>query len=155
MGTLISPPYDHWPRYDELTGLIEGWAAAMPELLDVQSIGRSHEGREIWICAVTNTATGGADEKPAVWIDANIHASEVTGGAAALHLIHLLLSGHGGDQRVTRALDTRAFYIVPRLNPDGVELVLADRPQFVRSGVRPWPLVDPQPGLHESDVDGD
>ena len=152
---LISPPYDHWPRYDELAGLIEGWAAARPELLAVHSIGRSHEGREIWICEVTNTATGGAEEKPAVWIDANIHASEVTGGAAALHLVHLLLSGYGEHERVTRALDTRAFYVVPRLNPDGVELVLAERPLHVRSGVRPWPLADPQPGLHESDVDGD
>ncbi len=154
-STLTAPPYDHWPRYDELTSLIEGWAAARPDLLTVEPIGRSHEGREIWICEVTNTATGPAGEKPAVWIDANIHSTEVTGGAAALHLVHLLLSSHGVDDRVTRALDTRAFYIVPRLNPDGVELALADRPQFARSGVRHWPLADEQPGLHESDIDGD
>src|SRR5205807_2151543 len=32
---------------------------------------------------------------------------------------------------------------------------LADRPRYVRSGVRPWPLRDEQPGLHISDVDGD
>ena len=152
---ITAPPYDHWPRYDELTALVQGWAAARPKLLSVESVGRSHEGREIWLCTATNTATGHAAEKPAVWIDANIHASEVTGGAAALHLIHRLLTGHGVDERVTRALDTRAFYVVPRLGPDGVELALADRPQFVRSGVRHWPRADPQPGLHESDVDGD
>jgi hypothetical protein len=152
---LTSPPYDHWPRHDELTGLIERWSAARPDLLGVESIGRSYEAREIWLCTITNGATGPASEKPAVWIDANIHATEVTGGGAALHLIHHLLTGHGEDERVTRALDTRAFYIVPRLNPDGAERALADRPQFVRSGVRHWPLVDPQPGLHESDVDGD
>jgi murein tripeptide amidase MpaA len=39
-------------------------------------------------------------------------------------------------------MDTRAFYIVPRLNPDGVELALADRPKFVRSSVRPYPRLD-------------
>jgi hypothetical protein len=152
---LTALPYDHWPRYEELTALIEDWAAARPELLTVESIGRSHEGREIWICAVTNVLTGVAADKPAVWVDANIHATEVTGGAAALHLIHHLLAGHGQEARVTRALDTRAFYVVPRLNPDGVELALADRPQLVRSGVRPWPLADAQPGLHEQDMDGD
>ena len=152
---ITAPPYDHWPRYAELTALVQGWAAARPELLSVESIGRSHEQREIWLCTTTNTATGHAAEKPAVWIDANIHAGEVTGGAAALHLIHRLLTGYGSDERVTRALDTRAFYVVPRLGPDGVERALADRPEFVRSGVRHWPRADPQPGLHESDVDGD
>jgi zinc carboxypeptidase len=153
-ATLTAPPYDHWPRHDELTALIEGWAAARPDLLTLTSIGNSHEGRTIWLCEVTNSATGPAAEKPAVWIDANIHATEVTGCAAALHLVHHLLAGHG-DERVSRALDTRAFYVVPRLNPDGAERALADRPQFVRSGVRSWPRADPAPGLHESDVDGD
>ena len=44
---------------------------------------------------------------------------------------------------------------MPRLNPDGVELALAETPRYVRSGVRPWPLADEQPGLHASDIDGD
>ena len=52
---------------------------------------------------------------------------------------------------------TRTFYVVPRVNPDGAEWVLADRPRFRRSSVRPWPLADAHrwPGLHEEDVDGD
>ena len=152
---LAPVPYDHWPRYEELTGLLDAWASRRPELIEVVSIGRSHEGRDIWMCEVTDRSTGPASEKPAVWIDANIHATEVTGGAAALHLVHLLLTRHGADEQVTRALGGRTFYVVPRLNPDGVELALADRPRYVRSGVRPWPLADEQPGLHISDVDGD
>ena len=71
---------------------------------------------------MTNTETGPAPEKPAFLIEANIHAIEVTGCAAALHLIHRLLAEHGTDDQVTRALDTRAFYVIPRLNPDGAEL---------------------------------
>ena len=53
----------------------------------------------------------------------------MTGATAALYLINRLLSGYGSDERVTRVLDTRAFYVVPRLNPDGAELALADRPR--------------------------
>ncbi len=56
---------------------------------------------------------------------------------------------------MTRCLDTRAFYVVPRLNPDGAELALADRPRFVRSSVRPYPRLDEQDGLYEEDIDGD
>ena len=94
-------------------------------------------------------------EKPALLIDANIHAVEVTGCTAALHLIDKLLTQYGVDEKVTRVLDTRAFYIIPRLNPDGAELALADRPKFVRSSVRPYPRLDQQDGLIEEDLDGD
>ena len=79
----------------------------------------------------------------------------MTGCTAALHLIDKLLRGHGSDPKVTRCLDTRVFYVVPRLNPDGAELALADKPKFVRSSVRPYPRLDEQDGLYEEDIDGD
>jgi murein tripeptide amidase MpaA len=147
--------YDRWYRYDDLTELLRSWADEAPGLMRLESIGTSYEGREIWLVTLTNFDTGPDLEKPAFLVEANIHAIEVTGCTAALHLIHRLLSGHGSDPRVTRALDTRAFYVLPRLNPDGAELALAERPRFVRSSVRPYPLADPQDGLHEEDVDGD
>ena len=75
---LTPAPFDHWPRYQELTELLEAWTAERPQLLTVVSIGRSHEGRDIWMCEVTDESTGPARDKPAVWVDANIHATEVT-----------------------------------------------------------------------------
>jgi murein tripeptide amidase MpaA len=147
--------YDRFYRYDELTDLLRSWADEAPEQLQLESIGKSWEGRDIWLVSVTSLATGPALEKPAFLVEANIHAVEVTGCTAALHLIHKLLTEYGEDERVTRCLDTRAFYVLPRLNPDGAELALADRPRFVRSSVRPWPRLDPEDGLHEEDVDGD
>ena len=56
---------------------------------------------------------------------------------------------------MTRALDTRTFYVIPRLNPDGAELALAERPRYVRSSVRKYPLPEREDGLHAEDVDGD
>jgi len=57
---------------------------------------------------------------------------------------------------VTRALDTRAFYLCPRINPDGAEWALADRPKWVRSSTRPYPIADEEiEGLVIEDVDGD
>ncbi|MGH2820326.1 MAG: M14 family metallopeptidase [Actinomycetota bacterium] len=147
--------FDRFYRYDELTHILHTWEDEHPRLLRVETIGKSYEGRDIWLAAVTNLDTGPPDEKPAFWVDANIHAREVTGCTAALHLINRLLAGHANDPRVTRAVDTRTFYVVPRLNPDGAELALADRPRFIRSSVRPYPLTDEQDGLHEEDVDGD
>ena len=63
-------------------------------------------------------------------IDGNIHAAELTASTTCLYYVHHLLSMHGGSsaeaQQINRLLDTRTLYIVPRLNPDGAELALAD-----------------------------
>lgn len=147
-------PFDHFCTYDELSELLAGWAQERPELVAVESIGRSWEGREIWLVTVTNTETGPAAEKPAFLVEANIHSVEWTGSAAALHLLQRLVDGYGSDERVTRLLDTRAVYVVPRLNPDGAEHALREG-RLIRSSVRPWPFAEQPDGLQVRDVDGD
>jgi len=127
--------YDRWYRYDELTELLRSWADESPGLMKLESIGTSYEGRDIWLATVTNSETGPDLDKPAFLVEANIHAIEVTGCTAALHLLHRLLSGYGSDERVTRALDTRAFYVVPRLNRRG--RARSGRPAAVRPLERP------------------
>lgn len=150
-------PLDRFLRYDDLTSVLQEAARTHPHLMELASIGRSHEGREIWLATVTDTRTGPHHDKPAMWVDANIHATEVTAGVAALALLETLLEGAGSDPQVDEVLATRTFYVVPRINPDGVELALADQPRFLRSSTRPWPWADRwrQPGLHRQDVDGD
>jgi murein tripeptide amidase MpaA len=148
--------FDRYYRYDELTKVLRAFAEEHPALVSVESIGKSHEGREIWLAAVTNEKTGPAQDKPAFWCDGNIHASEVSASAAVLHILHSLTSGYGKDENTTLALDTRAFYLVPRVNPDGAEWALADVPKIIRSGTRPYPYdEDDYDGLERQDVDGD
>ncbi|MGZ4711639.1 MAG: M14 family metallopeptidase [Acidimicrobiia bacterium] len=147
--------FDHLYGYDELTAALHELAAAAPELMTVEPAGTSHEGRTIWLATVTNSATGPHTDKPAVFVEANIHATEITASTAALHLLHHLTTGYGTDPAVTRALDTRTFYVIPRVNPDGVELALAADPTYLRSSTRVYPRPDQQPGLVDRDVDGD
>lgn len=148
--------FDRYRRYDELTALLEAFAAEFPELVELSSLGRSYEGREVWLVTVTNRATGPADEKPALWIDGNIHASEVSPAEACLRYLQFLTDGYGERDDVTRALDTRAVYLCPRVNPDGAEWALADPPKIVRSSTRPHPYdEEPIEGLIQEDIDGD
>jgi hypothetical protein len=146
--------FERFYAYAELTETLEAWAAGFPSLFRFEPIGISYEGRDIWLCTVTNGETGPADEKPAVFVHAQIHASEFTSTTAALELLDRLLHGHGTEEKVTAALDTRCFYVVPRVNPDGAEAVLADG-RWRRSSVRPYPRDEPQDGLQREDVDGD
>jgi murein tripeptide amidase MpaA len=148
--------FNRFYRYDDLTRLLNEYAAEYPQLCKVESIGKSYEGRDVWLVTVTNTATGPAAEKPALWVDGNLHASEVAGSAAALYFIHSLVTRYGKDKTTTDCLDTRAFYIVPRVNPDGAEWALADKPRIIRSSTRPYPYdEEPVEGLLQEDIDGD
>ncbi len=149
--------FDRFLRFEELNTWLDDIAAAHPDLVAIESYGTSHEGRDLRIVTVTDSSTGGHDEKPAMWIDASIHAVELTATVAACHLIERLVSGFGNDASVTAVLQSRTFYIVPRVNPDGAEWVLADSPRFRRSSTRSWPWTDGRewPGLHVEDIDGD
>jgi murein tripeptide amidase MpaA len=148
--------FDRYYRYADLTTLIQAYAAEFPALVHVQSIGKSYEGRDIWLATVTDSATGAHDEKPALWVDGNIHASEVSPSSACLYLLDKLTRGYGNDAEITRCLQTRVFYICPRISPDGAEWALADKPKIIRSGTRPYPYdEEPLGGLLNEDIDGD
>ena len=148
--------FDRFYRYADLTEILAAFAREHPDLVSIESIGKSHEGRDIWVATVTNAATGPAGEKPAFWTDGNIHATEVAASAANLYFLHTLVTQYKSDPDITRALDTRAFYICPRINPDGAEWALADKPKWIRSSTRPYPHGEEDlEGLKVEDVDGD
>jgi len=148
--------FNTYYRYDDLTRILQGYADEYPQLVKVESIGKSFEGRDIWLVTVTNAETGDAEDKPALWVDANIHAAEVAPSSACLYLINRLVTEYGANPDITRCLDTRAFYVCPRVNPDGAEWALADKPKIIRSSTRPYPYdEEPLGGLAQEDIDGD
>lgn len=148
--------FDSYYPYAQLTEALHALCTAHPDLLAIESIGKSHEGRDVWLVTATNTKTGPAAEKPAFWCDGNIHATEVAASAACLYLLYKVATEYGTRKDVTRLLDTRALYVVPRVNPDGSELFFSNKPKLIRSSVRPYPYnEDPIEGLIEEDIDGD
>ncbi|ARV57555.1 carboxypeptidase [Nostocales cyanobacterium HT-58-2] len=148
--------FDKYYRYEDLTRILHAYAEEFPELVRIESIGKSYEERDIWLLTVTNFTTGLERQKPAFWVDGNIHATEVAASSVCLYLLQTLVTNYGTHPDITRCLDTRAFYICPRVNPDGAELALADSPRFIRSSTRPYPHDEgDEDGLVIEDIDGD
>ncbi|MBW3534021.1 MAG: hypothetical protein KY453_02195, partial [Gemmatimonadetes bacterium] len=141
---------------DETNRILGELHVRFPELTELYAVGESLHGQPLLLMEVTNEATGPAADKPALYVDGGIHAAELTGSAVALHLLGHLLQGYGSDARVTRLLDERAFYIRPKFNPDGSDLVLI-HDQFLRSSMRP--VDEDEDGLFDEDpprdLDGD
>ena len=53
-GHHVAYAFDRYLRFAELTEVIHGYAAAHPDLVQVESYGTSHEGRNLWLVTVTD-----------------------------------------------------------------------------------------------------
>lgn len=129
-----------WNRYYNTTEthtILRTLARQFPNLTELYSIGKSFRGVDLMVIEVTNKATGRAIDKPALYIDGGIYSADLASSAVALHLVGHLLQNYGKDTRVTELLDTRAFYIRPKFNPDGADLVQVQGRGPIGS-VRPW-----------------
>jgi hypothetical protein len=109
------------PRYDETLALLRRLAEASPELR-LLSLGRSGEGREIWMAIA---ARGGAATpealrrlgRPVVLVQAGIHAGEIDGKDAGLMLLRDVLA----TKSQSALLDQASLLFVPIFNVDGHE----------------------------------
>ncbi|QOR35665.1 hypothetical protein IMX26_02210 [Clostridium sp. 'deep sea'] len=153
-NTKIS--FDHYYKYDELTKYLHSISAEYPNLITLESVGQSYEGREIWALAITNKDSGCANNKPAIYIDGNIHAGEVTGSMVCLKLIDYLVNNFNTNEQITYTLNSKTFYVLPRVNPDGAELYLTTATKL-RSSTRIYPdnTYTELPGLHPQDINND
>ena len=112
-------PFRDFFSYGETADFLEKLAAARPHLCRLQSLGRSREGRAIPLLTVTDFDSGVPEDRPGYLIIGNIHAGELSGTHAALFTARELLARRSRPDLLARV----AFYIVPRLNPDGAEFV--------------------------------
>jgi hypothetical protein len=113
--------FERTPRYDETIAYLKLLAAAAPELRLV-SLGKSPEGRDVWMVIASKERafapeTLRATRKPTVFAQAGIHAGEMDGKDAGLMLLRdMTVRG------TKRALLERAnFLFVPILSVDGHE----------------------------------
>ncbi len=131
--------FDHWYSYPELSAALRALAEAYPELLTLESIGKSVAGRDIWLVTLSNPKTGPDTSKTAMLIDGNIHGNEIQAAETVLYSIWYLAKSHGKIEKLTKLIDERTFYFVPMENPDGrtVWFEGPSTPDYLRGGVLP------------------
>ncbi len=149
IGTPHKPKVEiAWNRYYSSEGLWD-WmkkiAQAHPHLAKIESIGKSVEGRDILTLTITDFSTGKDTEKPAMWIDGNIHSNEIQGGEFSLYAAWYLTEMHGDNDFVKQLLKDKTFYITPTINPDA-------RNNFFKE---PNTASSPRSGMLVLDNDGD
>lgn len=145
-------------NHAELTATLESWASTYPDITRLQSIGKTAEGRELWLLIIGSQPD---ETRPAAWIDGNMHAAELCGSSVALAIAEDIINLHasGAPPRnmstaVCEALRDVHFYVLPRISPDGAEVMLGES-RFVRSNLRDDRPDESRSYWRNEDIDGD
>ena len=115
----LMAPDAGYTTYDELTLLLNKAQQAFPDLMQVESIGKSHEGREIWAVKISDSVEQSESDEPVVFFNAMHHAREVMTTEVAVDIIGRLTSEYGRNSKIKNWVDRNEIWIVPMVNPDG------------------------------------
>lgn len=137
-----------WNRYNDAAGLTEIMnriAKAYPDLAKVETIGKSYKGKELVVITITDFKSGKPANKPAFYVDGNIHSNELQGSEFALYTAWYLTEMYGSVAFIKDLLKDKVFYICPTINPDA-------RDDFIKNLNT---TNTPRSGLYPMDDDGD
>jgi len=153
----MSPFRTAYLKYEEITRIVHDWAKANPGLVRVKSIGKSVEGRDLWVLEIGKNPD---QARAAAWVDGNMHAIEVCGSSVALAIAEDVIAIHRGDDKldlpahVKERIKGILVYVLPRMCPDGAETILSGGP-LVRSNPRDRRPHPPVARWLTGDADGD
>lgn len=113
--------YSAYYNYVELTRRLGAVARRYPHIAALSSIGRSVEGRELWVMRITSEPSRDVPGKPKFKYVGNMHGDETVSRQVLVYLVEYLVRKYGEDPRVTELVNTTDIYIMPSMNPDGFE----------------------------------
>ncbi|GJQ81229.1 hypothetical protein Trydic_g20448 [Trypoxylus dichotomus] len=122
-GFMIDPKGDFkHHHYQEMEQFLMDYNTTYPNITDLKSIGKSVQGRELYVMVLSSTPTKHVPGKPEFKYIANMHGNEVVGRELLLLLIKYLCENYGSNDRITKLLNTTRIHIMPSMNPDGYEM---------------------------------
>lgn len=113
---LVGAPDDQYKKPEDIERFVKDVQLRFPEIVEVRSIGKSLEGRDIWAVKITGN---NGKVKPTFLVNAMHHAREVMTPEITTDMIDYLTSNYGVDPKVTSWVDHSIIWVIPMFNVDG------------------------------------
>ena len=134
---LWAQPWDDWNHYHNYTEIARTLIylnETYPTIVDVFSIGKSWENKDIYCIRLTDESN--THPKPKLLFVGYHHARELISAELALYFAVDAATHFGTNETITRMLNYSEIYIVPALNVDGFDAVKQN--EWQRKNVHPF-----------------
>ena len=111
----------------QIVAILDSFVKNHPAICSKQSIGKSLEGRDMWMLKISDNVKVDEDE-PEVLYDSLIHAREPLSMETMLLFMDELLTQYGKQSEATQIVNSRELFFIPVMNPDGYEYNRQIRP---------------------------
>lgn len=136
----VKMTWDNYHDYTQVTQLGRDLVKAYPNLVKMESAGKSYEGRDLWVLTISDFNSDKVENKPGFYIDGGIHANEMQGVEVAMYTAWYLAESFQTIKFINTLLKEKVFYIVMTISPDGREnfIYKPNNSNTSRSGMRPF-----------------
>lgn len=136
----VKMTWDNYHDYAQVTQLGRDLVKAYPNLVKMESAGKSYEGRDLWVLTISDFNSDKVENKPGFYIDGGIHANEMQGVEVAMYTAWYLAESFQTIKFINTLLKEKVFYIVMTISPDGREnfIYKPNNSNTSRSGMRPF-----------------
>ncbi|MFC1476923.1 M14 family metallopeptidase [candidate division KSB1 bacterium] len=118
--------YARYQTFDEMTATLRGLVNANRNIAQMESIGKTLEGRDLWLITIANRSGTPVNERPGMLISANFEGDHLVGSQIAAGVVDYLLKNYDANPDVRNGIDNHVFYVMPRVNPDAAEFMFAN-----------------------------
>lgn len=121
MKSINKSAFADYPSFSDITKRLQTAAARYPKIMKLTSIGKSVQGKDLWVMKISdNVATD--EVEPEFKYISSMHGDEITGRELTIRLIDEIGEKYDKDAEITELVNNTELYIMPSMNPDGSEL---------------------------------
>jgi carboxypeptidase T len=118
----------HYCSYNELTDLLEQFRQDYPNIFAYESLGKTHQGRDIWLVKISDNVEINDSKKPDILYSGGMHGDEKPGYQTVIESMISILENYtlpnvneSFTARIRNVVNNSELFFIPMINPDGCE----------------------------------
>jgi hypothetical protein len=112
---------DDFSKYQSFADITKGLKKAAkqyPSIMKLFSIGKSVQGRELWVMKISDNVNVDESEPEFKYIS-SMHGDEIVGRELTMELIEYIGKNYKTDAKIQKLVNNTEIFIMPSMNPDG------------------------------------